>query len=145
MTRRWLLDVNVLIALVDPRHVFHDRAHDWFVTSAEEGWATCPMTENGLLRIVGSPKYPGSPGSPAAVAPSLRSLRAVGDWAFWPDDVSLMDDALVDADALLTSEQLTDSYLLALAVRNGGRLATFDSRLSARAVTGGDTGLVLIP
>ena len=62
----YLLDVNVLIALVDPAHVHHEPAHAWFSQQGSTSWATCPMTENGLLRIVGHPRYPNSPGSPGA-------------------------------------------------------------------------------
>ena len=70
-----LLDVNVLVALFDPSHVHHTAAHDWFADRGEEGWATCPITENGLLRIVGHPKYPNSPGPPSPEASRLDALR----------------------------------------------------------------------
>ena len=63
-----LLDVNVLIALMDPRHVHHEQAHSWFAGSAPSAWATCPITENAVLRILGHPRYPNSPGPPAVVA-----------------------------------------------------------------------------
>ena len=63
----YLLDVNVLIALVDPAHVQHDAAHEWFARQGHKAWATCPLTENGLVRIVGHPRYPSSPGTPAAI------------------------------------------------------------------------------
>ena len=131
---RYLLDVNVLIALIDPTHVQHDRAHMWFATSGQQAWATCPLTENGVLRIVGSARYPNSPGSPAAVASLIAGLLAVGDRAFWPDDITLFDRRCIDSSRLLDSGQITDSYLLALAVAHGGKFATFDRRLVADAV-----------
>ena len=137
----YLLDVNVLIALVDPSHVQHDAAHAWFSRQGKKGWATCPMTENGLLRIVGNPRYPNSPGTPAAVAPILAGLRALPGHTFWPDDISLMDSDRLDPNRLLHASQVTDSYLLALARAHQGRLATFDRKLVVDAVRGGAEAL----
>ena len=140
----YLLDVNVLIALIDPGHVAHDAAHAWFGTEGHEDWATCPTTENGVIRIVGSPKYTNTPGSPAAVAAIAVKLRGLPGHRFWPDDLSLVGSDLVDPTRILTSAQVTDTYLLALARKNGGKLATFDRRLSVAAVVGGKTSLHLI-
>jgi uncharacterized protein len=72
----FLLDVNVLIALIDPTHVSHGDAHRWFTREGSASWATCPITGNGVLRIVGNPRYPNTPGSPAVVATVLGGLRA---------------------------------------------------------------------
>lgn len=141
---RFLLDVNVLIALIDPTHVQHDRAHEWFAAEGRQAWATCPLTENGVLRIVGHPRYPTSPGTPAAVAETIAILRGVGGHEFWPDDVSLFDARLVHTARLLDSLQITDSYLLALAVAHGGKLATFDGRIVTDAVTGGANAVRVI-
>jgi toxin-antitoxin system PIN domain toxin len=141
---RYLLDVNVLIALIDPVHVQHDAAHDWFAREGRHAWATCPLTENGLLRIVGHPRYANSPGTPAVVAEILRGLRALPGHCFWPDDISLMDTGRVDASRLLHHGQVTDSYLLALAGAHQGQLASFDRRLVTVAVTGGQGLLHLI-
>jgi hypothetical protein len=140
----FLLDVNVLIALIDPTHVGHDAAHGWFEERGRLAWATCPLTENGVIRIVGHPKYPNSPGSPAAVSTVVRGLRTLPGHVFWPDDISLMADSRVDPEKILTPGQVTDSYLLALAVAHGGRLATFDRRLSTRAVSGGREALHIL-
>ncbi|KGM34833.1 TA system VapC family ribonuclease toxin [Inquilinus limosus] len=140
----FLFDVNVLIALIDPGHVQHDAAHDWFVARGRHAWATCPLTENGVLRIVGHPRYPNSPGSPAAVMPILAGLCALPGHTFWPDDISLMDPARIDAGRLLSSGQLTDTYLLALAHAHRGQLATFDRRLVTDAVRGGNQAIHLI-
>jgi hypothetical protein len=134
---RYLLDVNVLIALIDPTHMQHDRAHDWFAAQGRHAWATCPITENGVLRIVGHARYPNSPGSPAAVAESMTVFLALSGHEFWADDVTLFDAARVDTARLLDSTQITDSYLLALAIAHGGKLATFDRHLVASAVIGG--------
>ena len=140
----FLLDVNVLVALIDPAHVDHDTAHRWFEHQGRSSWATCPLTENGVIRIVGHPGYPGAPGSPAVVAAIIARLRALPGHVFWPDDISLVDAAHVDIAQILTSGQVTDSYLLALAVAHEGCLATFDRRLSTKAVEGGKAALHLI-
>ncbi len=138
---RYLLDVNVLIALIDPAHIRHDDAHDWFAAKGGRAWATCPITENGVLRIVGNSRYPSSPGNPAAVAEILLVFRNLGTHEFWPDDISLLDRSAIDATRLLNSAQVTDSYLLALAKARGGQLATFDRQLVSDAVVGGALAL----
>jgi toxin-antitoxin system PIN domain toxin len=141
---RFLLDVNVLIALIDPAHVQHDRAHDWFAAQGRQAWATCPLTENGVLRIVGSARYPSSPGTPAAVAEMFSILRALGSHEFWPDDITLLDSRLVDSACLLDSGQVADTYLLALACAHEGQLATFDRHLVTDTVVNGSQALHLI-
>lgn len=140
----FLLDINVLIALLDPAHVQHDAAHEWFELKGGRAWATCPLTENGVLRIIGHPRYPNSPGTPAAVAQLMTTLRSLQGHEFWPDDISLLDTERVDCARMLNSSQVTDSYLLALACAHGGQLASFDRRLVTDAVRGGKRGLHLI-
>ena len=140
----YLLDVNVLIALIDPTHVQHDRAHDWFAAKGKEAWATCPLTENGVLRIVGHQRYPNSPGTPAAVGELVALLRAVGGHQFWADDVTLFDTQRINPARLLDAGQVTDTYLLALAVTHGGQLATFDRHLVTDAVIDGARAIHLI-
>ena len=141
---RFLLDINVLIALIDPAHVQHDRTHEWFAATGRQTWATCPLTENGVLRIVGHARYPNSPGTPAAVAQLLTALCALPGHEFWSDDITLLDAKRVDGSRLLDSAQVTDSYLLALASAHGGQLATFDQRLVMDAVVNGVKALHLI-
>ncbi len=140
----FLLDINVLIALLDPAHVQHDAAHEWFAAQGQQAWASCPLTENGVLRIVGHARYPNSPGTPAAVAQLMAGLCALPGHVFWPDDISLLDAGKLDSTRLLSSAQVTDSYLLALAGAHDGQLATFDRRLVIDAVHGGAQGLHLI-
>jgi toxin-antitoxin system PIN domain toxin len=130
----YLLDVNVLIPLIDPAHVQHREANAWFDAAGSESWATCPITENGVLRVVGNPSYPNSPGSPAAVAGLISELRSLPGHQFWGDDFSLSDSLSVDCSRLMVSGQITDTYLLALAHRHGGQLATFDRRMVVDAV-----------
>lgn len=141
---RYLLDVNLLIALIDPAHVQHDQVHQWFGRVGHKAFATCPITENGLLRIVGHPKYPNSPGPPNAVAGALTAIRSLPGHAFWPDSISLVDSSGVDP-ALLTSHgRVTDSYLLALARHNKGRLATMDQKLATEVVAEGKAAMALL-
>ena len=139
-----LLDVNVLIALLDPLHVHHDPAHRWFSKNSSQGWATCPITQNGVLRILGNPRYPNSPGSPAAVMPLLLGMLSHPDHQFWAGDLSWSDNDLIQGDQVLAHGQITDGYLLALAVHHQGLLVTLDSRISTRMVRGGEKALQLI-
>ena len=139
-----LLDVNVLIALIDPQHVHHEPSHRWFQAHGGHGWATCPLTQNALLRILGNPRYPNSPGGPAVVMQLLQELLAHPTHVFWPDALSWQATGVFEAEALLHHGQITDAYLLALAVHHRGVLVSFDRRLSSRAVRGGEEALQLI-
>ena len=141
----YLLDVNVLIALIDPAHVAHDDAHVWFSNTGNASWASCPTTENGVVRILGNSKYPNTPGPPAVIAGIVEQLRALPGHSFWAEDFSLVGSDAIDASRVLTSAQVTDTYLLALAQVRGGQLATFDRRLSVDAVKDGKATLHLIP
>jgi toxin-antitoxin system PIN domain toxin len=134
VSRAALLDVNFLIALFDPDHVHHEAAHAWFSSERGSGWATCPLTENGVVRILSNPAYSPSAERPAEIAARLAAFRASGDHAFWPDDVSICDAKLFRLG--IGHRQLTDAYLLALAVRRSGRLATFDRSIPTKAVHG---------
>ena len=84
-----LLDVNVLIALVDPQHVQHEPSHLWFQAHGCHGWATCPLTQNALLRILGNPRYPNSPGGPFVVMSLLQELLTRWSYVFGPDVFAL--------------------------------------------------------
>jgi toxin-antitoxin system PIN domain toxin len=136
VNRAALLDVNVLVALFDADHVHHDLAHDWFADNRSEGWATCAVTENGLIRILANPRY----GSPVAGIPlmveRLRKFRASGGHQFWSDDVSLADTSIFAPAPIKGHRQITDVYLLGLAVKKRGRLATFDRTIPLSAVSG---------
>jgi uncharacterized protein len=137
-----LLDVNVLIALLDGNHAHHEAAKAFFSSIATTGWATCPLVENGYLRIVGAAAYPHGPGSPALAAQSLRSAKEQPGHQFWPDDLSLADPAKFPT--LPASQHLTDCYLLALAVARGGKLATLDLRIDPTWVAGGHAALHVV-
>lgn len=132
---RALLDVNVLIALLDCDHVSHTAAMQWFAENARHGWASCPITQNGCIRILAHPGYP-SPVPPRLVMERLAGATASDVHEFWPDDVSLLDPAIADPGRIHGPRQLTDLYLLALAVRHGGKLVTFDNSIALGAVRG---------
>ena len=134
---RSLLDVNVLIALFDMDHVFHDRAHDWLEKNAAQGIATCPLTENGVVRIISHPKYSASLRlAPWEVIARLSKFCEAQDHEFWPDRVSIRDSTIFSQDRILGSRQITDVYLLGQAKFHGGRLVTFDEGIAISAVAG---------
>jgi toxin-antitoxin system PIN domain toxin len=141
--RRALLDVNVLIALFNPSHVHHETAHDWFEDHRDSGWASCAITENGFLRILSHPQAAVEADRSTLFA-SLRTFCAGGHHEFWPDAVSLRDDRLFDPPLILSHRQLTDVYLLGLATRMGGRLATFDAGIPMNAVKGATTATLAV-
>jgi uncharacterized protein len=130
-----LLDANVLIALLDPEHQHHNAAHTWLSANTAFGFAVCPLVENTCLRIMCQPSYPKCQ-SFNTVRTALQSLRALDACHFWADSVSLVDSACLAAGAMLAPATVTDTYLLALAVSHGGRLATFDRRIAWQNVVG---------
>lgn len=130
---RALLDVNVLIALLDAGHLHHRLASEWLARELAFGWASCPLTQNGCLRIMSQHAYPGA--QPVAlVAERLAEATAHASHAFWPDSLSLLDRSQVNWPSLTGHRQVTDVYLLALAVREGGRFVTFDARIALSTV-----------
>jgi toxin-antitoxin system PIN domain toxin len=135
-----LLDVNVLVALFDPVHLHHESAHRWLSQNRKHGWATCPMTLNGCIRILSSPAYPAVKMTSAGVAGDLRDFCSVTDHHFWEDSVSLLDESLFRLSMIGGHQKITDAYLLGLAVRNHGRLATFDRSIPLKAVQGAGPG-----
>src|SRR3546814_16836539 len=119
----FLLDVNVLIALIDPAHVGHDAAHLWFEREGRKDWASCPITQNGVVRIVGHPRYPNTPGSPAEAADIVGKLCLLDGHSFRPDDISLFGHSPLDPAVITTTAPVTDRYLLALRVAPPGKPA----------------------
>ena len=134
---RTLLDVNMLLALFDSGHTMHRKAASWWKANDAGGWASCPLTQNGFLRIASQRRYQ----RPVALPDAIRLLQS---WAvpprheFWPDDLSIVDNSIVEHTRLLTHAQITDIYLLALAVKHGGRLVTLDRGLPLAAVRGAE-------
>lgn len=134
---RALLDVNVLLALMDRAHVHHSSALAWWRNERDEGWASCPLTQNGFVRIACQGRYPERPTAAQAIEQLRRQLAEPGH-EFWPDDISVVETALFDRTYILGPKQISDVYLLALAVKNGGRFVTFDRGIPLRAVRGAE-------
>ena len=132
---RALLDVNVLIALFDQDHAFNDLAHSWLEANSHQGIATCPLTENGLVRILSHPGYSRQLHlTPTEVIRRLHNFLKIQDHVFWADDLSLRDSQYFDREKILGSKQLTDIYLLGMAVKNGGKLVSFDKSIPLNSV-----------
>ena len=131
-----LLDVNILLALFHEGHVHHDVAHDWFVDHGESGWASCPMTENGLLRILGSPARIKEHLPLHDVRDLLKTFCEHSAHQFWPDDISIRETDRFNIEAMLGHQQVTEVFLLGLAVKHGGRFVTLDQRVPIAAVRG---------
>jgi len=125
-----LLDVNALVALAWDSHVHHARIRAWFATNSSAGWATCPITESGFVRVSSNPKVLPSAIGIVAARGVLSALRAAGAHHFLTDDVSLTDS---DVPTMTGHRQVTDAHLLTLARRRGVRLVTFDAGVLALA------------
>ena len=136
MSEAALLDVNVLIALFIEHHIHHDAAHDWFADHGDQRWATCPLTENAFMRVLSDPSQRTSRLPPSTLADYLGRFCLDERHDFWPDAVSMYDASLFDLSSLHGHRQLTDVYLLGLAVRRGGRLVTFDQSIPISVVRG---------
>ena len=134
---RALLDINVLIALLDQDHSMHAQAGRWFAAKADEGWASCPITQNGCVRIMSHPGYP-NPLTVKAIMERLSEAIATAQHQFWADDVSLLDAGVADRARIHGPRQVTDLYLLALAVRQEGCFASFDSSIPLTAIKGAE-------
>jgi len=139
-----LLDVNLLVALFDPDHVHHDLAHDWFADNRSRGWATCAATENGFVRVLANPAYGSVVSRPIELVERLRRLCGLDGHVYWAESVSLRDQTLFDCGKIGGYRQLTDLYLLGLAQRRGGTLATFDRGAPVGAVLGARSDLLEI-
>lgn len=136
----YLLDINILIALADADHEHHGKAETFFLANHQLGWATCPITENGFVRIIGNPTgYPKGPGSTETARDILRQLCAYEGHRFWPDDLTLRS-----ALTLPTAKHLTDHYLLCLAMHRQGKLVTLDRRINATLLPGGADAYLVI-
>lgn len=132
-----LLDVNFLIALLDPDHVFPEHGHISWAANHKSGWASCPLTENGVVRVMSNPNYSDQVDlAPADLIDRLRIFAEHSVYEFWPDDLSIRDREIFLTDRIHGSKQLTDLYLLALARKHTGRLVTFDQGISLSAVKG---------
>jgi len=140
----FLLDVNVLVALMDPRHMHHEAAHTWWEANSGKPWATCAITENGVVRVLTQPRYPNRVDTIAEALSLLRGWKQAhaGTHRWWSCGVSLSDQTLFETDKILGPGSVTDVYLLGLAHRQGGRVVSFDQALPWEALAGGSADLV---
>ena len=133
----WLLDVNVLVARFWEPHIFHHKVRAWMATHEHEGWATCPITEAGLVRTLSNPGFsPQGPRPAEALHWMAESLREDPNHQFWADDLPVAAACEETISQLHGFKQLTDAYLLGLAIHKKGRLLTLDQRMLALAGEG---------
>lgn len=142
-----LLDVNFLIALAWPSHVHHSPAHAWFAANSRSGWATCPLTECGFARISSNPKFTRDAVAPLEAIAQLGTIVKMPGHHFWPDEYSLGELTVFKNYALGGHRQIADAYLLSLAVRRGGKLATFDKGIRSLVMPGSveSQSIILVP
>jgi hypothetical protein len=130
----WLLDVNVLVARFWQPHVFHRKVRAWMASHENERWATCPITQAGFVRTLSNPGFsPEGPRPAEAIHWLAQSLKENPDHEFWPDDLSLSAACAQTESQISGFRQLTDAYLLGLALHRKGRLLTLDQRMHALA------------
>lgn len=133
----FLLDANVLIALAWPEHEFHERVGRWFAARhSKSGWATCPVTQAAFVRILSNPAFSPNALSPANALRVLETNLSLPDHEFWPDSLAVPDAVGVVGTRLRGHQQVTEAYLLGLALQHRGRLATMDEGIVAWGVEG---------
>lgn len=137
-----LLDVNVLVALFEPGHVHHDMAHDWFAQNRRSGWAMCPVTETGLVRVLAGLHLRSDGLATSELVDRVRRFRSGKSSEWWATGVSLTDASLFDLAAIRGHRQLTDIYLAGLAHSHGGKLVTFDRGILWTAIVGARPSLI---
>jgi hypothetical protein len=132
-----LLDVNALLALLWENHAFHARMARWFSSNENQGWATCPITAQGFVRIVSNPAYmKPAPGIRSALDLLQKTTESSRNHQFWSDDLPLSALSASIRRRLQGPKQITDAYLLALTMHHDGRMVTFDYRMETLAPEG---------
>ena len=126
MNAAFLLDVNVLIAIASPTHQAHQKAQQWIGRHADEGWATCPFTETAFVRILSNPAFSPNAVTPADALALLQANLRHPAHRFWEDDISFIQAAGPFSKRLVGHRQVSDAYLLGLAIHREGKLATLD-------------------
>ena len=129
----FLLDVNVLVALLWPPHEAHSRVQHWFAQHAARGWATCAFTEAGFVRILSNPAVSQGAISPADALEVLSGSLTHPGHRFWNQDIGFVEATSYCAQRLLGHQQITDAYLLGLAIHKKGKLVTLDGGVAALA------------
>lgn len=125
-----LPDINVLIALTWPSHLHHAIARGWFESLGSSPWATCPLTQSGFVRVSSNPRIIADAVTPREAVRVLQRLERLGEHVFWPDDLDFSADGAIPTSHLMGHRQVTDAYLLGLAIRRGATLVAFDRSIS---------------
>ncbi len=134
--KAYLFDVNVLLALSWPEHQLHDRVQDWFGRHGAKAWATCPMVQAGFVRILSNPSFSRRAVSPKEAVDALAQNIQHPGHQFWADDISVVGGLGSLGDQIVGHNQVTDAYLLALAVHHRGKLATMNRAIAGWATSG---------
>jgi len=129
--KTFLADTNVLIALLWPTHTRHSVVVKWFNRHRSRGWATCPVTQLGFVRVVSNPAFSRDAVTPAEAMSLLAGNTSATDHVFWPDELSFEQAVTFAGNRLVGHQQVTDAYLAALAMHRGGVLATLDEAIIA--------------
>jgi toxin-antitoxin system PIN domain toxin len=132
----FLLDANVLIALAWPEHDFHEKVGHWFARHSHAGWATCPFTQAAFVRVLSNPAFSENALTPEGALGVLESNLSLPDHRFWPDSISVPDAVKSMEGRLAGHQQVTEAYLLGLAIHHRGKLATMDRGIAAWGVAG---------
>ena len=133
MSRRNLLDLNVLIALTEPGHSHHQSAWDWFSSASASGWGICPLTEAGFLRVTTNPSFKPIQRTIAQATAILQMLKDQAGFHYWEINRSWVDLTAPFSRRIVGHEQITDAYLLGLAIEQNGYLVTFDRAIVSLA------------
>ena len=144
-----LLDVNVLVALFEEEHIHHQSVHRWFAHrgfAAQPGpvWTSCPLTVNGCVRVLCRSRFGAPRLTPSNAAGRLRRFCQSTNHEFWQDDLSLLDESRFHLTHAAGPKQLTDAYLLALAVSRGQQFATLDRSIAWSAVAGATADALVV-
>ena len=131
MSRVCLLDANVLIAMMWPAHAAHAKVQHWLSTRAAEKWASCPMTQAAFVRIVSNPAFSPNALTPANAFALLGSNLKHPGHEFWRDEIQLTEVVELTQAKLVGHQQITDVYLLGLAIHKKGKLVTLDRNVPA--------------
>jgi len=127
----FLLDVNILIAMAWPTHRDHEKVLEWLARHAREGWATCPLTQTSFVRILSNPAFSANALTPTDALTVLQANLAHPAHRFWADEVSLIDSLKLSIQKLIGYQQVTDAYLLGLAIHKKGKFVTMDRGVRA--------------
>jgi toxin-antitoxin system PIN domain toxin len=133
LSRPLLLDINVLIALTHSAHVHHALVQDWVQAQGKLAWSSCTVTQLGFVRLAGMPAIGGANTSPAAALALLDQLLAHPGHHFWPDAQGIANSEALRSPLIVGHRQVTDGYLLGLAMREGSALVTLDRGLASVA------------